>query len=211
MRWLALGLLLPALAWAGRPRTERDEHLVPSEAPVEAPRSSPSALLITADLGVGSWASSLVTSTSFEASFGFGTHLSRHLMLTGQVDFGLAGQPSTRRYGIIARFSLSGLIAWDVMEIIRRVTEREIPLELGPEFALGLGMMVPDQAFALPVVQVGAFARYVFSPGLSLGLRLRGVVPFWNVGPFSFHGDRSIQNTTEPSGLAVTFSLIRSF
>jgi len=75
-----------------------------------------------------------------------------------------------------------------------------------------VGGMAPDQAFALPVVQLGGFARYVFSPALSLGVRLRGMVPFWNVGPASFHGNtRFIQNTTEPSGLVVSFSLIRSF
>lgn len=205
---LLLACVVPALAWGGRPRSERNEALPVNETP-PAP-TKPGALVITFDLGIGSWASSLVVVTSFESSIGLGAHLTRHVLLTGQIDVGWSGNPSYTS-AVLARISLSAMLAWDVFELIRAATHREIPFELGPEVALGAGVLIPHEQFALPVLQFGGFARYVFSPSLSLGLRLRGFIPFWPVGPAGFHGARVIRNTTEPSGFAATLSLIRTF
>ncbi len=205
---LLLGCVLPMLAWGGRPRTERSEVLPASETP--AGPSAPGDLVITGDLGIGSWKSSLVVVTSFESSIGLGAHLTRHILLTGQVDVGWSGNPSYSS-AVLARVSISAMLAWDVFELIRGLTHREIPFEVGPEVALGAGAAIPQVQFALPLLQLGGFARYVFSPSFSLGLRLRGMIPFWPVGPYGFHGDRTIRNTTEPSGFTATLSLIRTF
>ena len=207
-RLLLVCCLVPALVWAARPRVERNDALPVSEQP-EAP-SRPGTLVITGDLGIGSWASSLVVVTSLEASVGIGAHLTRHLLLTGQLDVGWSGNPLGSS-AVLARLSLSAMLGWDVLELVRSATAREIPFELGPELALGAGVMIPTSEFALPLLQFGGFARYVFSPGLSLGVRARAMIPFWPIGPVGFHGSREIRNTTEPTGFTATLSLVRTF
>ncbi len=204
-------LLLPAFALASKPRAERIEAVQPVAA-VEAPTEpkKPRDLVITADVGVGEWWSSLAVATTFEGSFGFGARLSRHVLLSGELGIGVGGSP-TLRGEILSRLALTAVLAWDVLELVRRLTYQTFPFEAGVELGLGIAAIVDRQfIFGLPLVQVGVFARYVFSPSLSLGLRLRGHVPFWVSTPRSFHG-AYIGSTTEPSGFTVTASVIRTF
>jgi hypothetical protein len=206
---LLLAVLLPSLALASRPRGERSENLEPPTE-VEASPSGPGSLALTADLGLGSWSSSLSVVTSFEGSVGFGAHLTRHLLLSGELGLRLHGSPIGYP-AVVVGLSAGAIVAWDVIELVRVLTERTLPFEAGLEAGLGLGVLFDSTYAFAPQLGWGGFARYVFSPRLSLGVRVRGLQPFWTAAPPSFHGGQRNGATSEPAGFMASLSLVRTF
>lgn len=204
-RLTLLCLLVGSSAFAAKPRGPRVEFVEAVEPPV--PPEDPVAV-VSADLGVGVWSSSLVGVGGLELSVGLGRRFTRHLMLSAMLDAGVSGAP---RGGVLFRLSLTGLVGWDVFELLR-ASGRTLPVELGPELGLGTGLYLGSFGFAVPLVQVGVFGRYVFSPGLSLGLRLRGHLPFWTSAPPEFTGGRFIGPAAlEPAGFTATASFVHTF
>lgn len=205
--WLAVVLLAPA-AFAAKPRGERHDVTVQVLTPTAPP--APPTRLFTGDVGLGGWASSLTGVVTAEAALGLGRRVSKHLLLTGEL--GLAAWAHPTGYTTYqARISLSAVLAWDVLELVRSARGRSLPFEAGPELGLGVALLSPDVALALGMLQPGAFARYVVSPSLSVGLRLRGHIPYWGSSPWSFHGGRTIGPSTEPSGFTGTLSLVHTY
>ena len=201
-------LLVASLAFAAKPRGSREELVEPVATPV-APKD-PVAVL-SADLGAGVWASSLVGVGGLEAAVGLGRRLSRHVLLSAELGIGFSGYPGSTSGAVQLRFSLTGNLAWDVLELVR-ARGSTLPVELGPELGVGTALFTSGGGFALPLLQVGAFGRYVFSPGVSLGLRLRGQLPFWANAPVAFTGGRYIGAAAlEPAGFTVTASFIHTF
>ncbi|MER2560795.1 MAG: hypothetical protein ABTQ32_08755 [Myxococcaceae bacterium] len=202
-----LSLMVAASAFAAKPRGTREELVQPVAATPVAAQDP--VTVISADLGVGVWSSSLVGVGGLELGVGVGRRIGRHLVLSAELGAGLSPYPSGG--GVLMRFSLSGVLAWDVLEL-QRQAGRALPFELGPELGLGTGLYFANSGFAVPLVQVGAFGRYVFSPALSLGLRLRGQLPFWSGAPQIFTGDRYIGAAAlEPAGFTATASLLHTF
>ncbi|MDP3231925.1 MAG: hypothetical protein Q8N26_04055 [Myxococcales bacterium] len=201
-----LSLLVAFSAFAAKPRGSREELVEPVATPVAA---QDPITVFSADLGVGVWSSSLVGVGGLDLAVGVGRRITRHLVLSGELGVGLSAWPTTG-FGVLVRVSLSGVLAWDVAELLR-AGGRTLPFELGPE--LGLGTAVFGwTSFALPLVQVGAFGRYVFSPSMSLGLRLRAHLPFWTNAPSAFTGGRFIGAAAlEPAGFTATASLLHTF
>lgn len=208
MRRLALLATLAACtALAAKPRGSREELVTPVATPV-APGDP--AAVFAVDLGVGAWASSLVGVVSLEVAVSLGRRLTRHLLLTAELSGGLSGYPGLRPT-VLVRLALTANLAWDVLQLLRSFG-RVLPFEAGPEAGVGSAMTTSPGGFALPLVQVGAFARYVFSPSLSLGLRLRGHLPFWTLAPQAFTGNRFVYDAAlEPAGFTATASLIHTF
>lgn len=206
-RLALLTALVACTALAGKPRGSRDELVAPVATPV-AP-TEPTAVLAV-DLGVGVWASSLVGVSSLEVAVSLGRRLTRHVLLTGELSGGFSAYPGYDT-GVLIRVALCANLAWDVLELVRS-GGRVLPFEVGPEVGLGTALTNGAGGFALPLVLVGAFGRYVFSPGLSLGLRLRGQLPFWTSAPQAFTGGRPIGAAAlEPAGFTGTVSLVHTF
>jgi hypothetical protein len=205
-RLALLALLVASVAFGARPRGSREELVEPVATPV-APQDP--VTVFSADLGVGVWSSSLVGVGGLDVAVGVGRRFARHLVLSGELGVGLSGYPTTGG-GVYVRLSLSGVLAWDVLELMR-AGGRTLPFELGPE--LGLGTAVFGwTSFALPLVQVGAFGRYVFSRSMSLGLRLRAQLPWWTNAPSGFTGGRFIGAAAiEPAGFTATASFLHTF
>ncbi|MDP2271180.1 MAG: hypothetical protein Q8K32_10650 [Archangium sp.] len=206
-RFALVALLAACTAFAAKPRGSREEVVAPVATPL-APVDP--AAVFAVDLGVGGWASSLVGATSLEVGVSLGRRLTRHLLLTGELSGGLSAFPATYQDGVLLRVSLAAHLAWDVLELVRS-GGRVLPFEAGPEVGLGAAWMTPGGGLALPLVQLGAFARYVFSSALSLGLRLRGQLPFWASVPGAFTGNRFIAADFEPAGFTATASLVHTF
>jgi hypothetical protein len=205
-RLALLSLLLAVSALAAKPRGSREERVDPVATPL--PAQEP-VTVFSADLGVGAWSSSLTGVGGLELAVGVGRRITRHVVLWGELGAGLSGYPMNGG-GVLVRLSLSGLVAWDVLELVR-ARGVMLPFEVGPE--LGLGTAVFGwTSFAAPLVQVGAFGRYVFSPTVSLGLRLRGQLPFWTGAPSAFTGGRFIGAAAlEPAGFTATASFLHTF
>ncbi len=205
-RWALLSLLLAFSAFAAKPRGTRDERVEPVATPVPPQEA---VAVFSADLGVGAWSSSLTGVGGLELAVGVGRRITRHVVLSAELGAGVSGYPMNGG-GVLVRLSLSGLVAWDVLELVR-AGGRTLPFEAGPE--LGLGTAVFGwTSFALPLVQVGAFGRYVFSPSMSLGLRLRAQLPFWSNAPSAFTGGRFIGAAAlEPAGFTATASFLHTF
>ncbi len=149
---------------------------------------------------------------AFEGSLGFGARLSRHVQLGAELGLGISGNPTGLYSSVVARLSLCAVVAWDIVELVRKRTSRDLPFEAGVDLGLGLAALNDGNfTFGLPLLQWGVFARYVFSPSVSLGLRLRGQLPFWTRAAQSFHGNRVLGSTTEPTGFTATLSVVRTF
>lgn len=201
-----LSLLVAFSAFAAKPRGSREELVEPVATPVAA---QDPVTVFSADLGVGVWSSSLVGVGGLDLAAGVGRRFTRHLMVSGELGVGLSGYPTGG--GLLVRLSLSGVLAWDVAELLR-AGGRTLPFELGPELGLGTALFIGNSGFALPLVQVGAFGRYVFSPAMSLGLRLRGHLPSWTGAPQAFTGGRFIGAAAlEPAGFTATASFLHTF
>ena len=208
MRGVALLSLLVAFsAFAAKPRGSREELVEPVATPVAA---QDPVTVVSADLGVGVWSSSLTGVGGLDLAAGVGRRFTRHLVLSGELGVGLSAYPTTGG-GVLVRLSLSGLLAWDVAELLR-AGGRTLPFELGPELGLGTALFIGNSGFAVPLVQVGACGRYVFSPTISLGLRLRAHLPFWTGAPQAFTGGRFIGAAAlEPAGFTATASFLHTF
>lgn len=202
---LSLVLSLPALA--SRP-TRNVEILRPTTLD-ESPRI-PTAVFL-ADLGAGAWTSSYAAVPGLAVTIGLGRHVTRHVLLTGELDAALMPDPS-RPGSMVALMSLTGHLGWDVLEIFRQYGHY-LPLELGPDLGVGVSLSVPPgDLIALPVVYAGAFVRYVFGESLSLGLRLRSQLPIWTEGLPSFSlGNGGLPGALEPYGLMATVSVVTTF
>lgn len=200
-------LALPVLA--ARPMRDGTPEVLTPVALEEAPRI-PTAVFI-ADIGTGIWSSSLVSTPGLEVTVGLGRHVTRHVLLTGEVDVTVMPDPS-RSSALVALMSLTAHLGWDVLEIFR-VAGATVPFELGPDVGVGVALAVPPgNIVAVPAVQLGLFGRYVFSESLSLGLRLRSQLPFWTQAPSSFTGGRyGLPGALEPFGLSATLSLVTTF
>lgn len=200
-----LGLLVAFEALAAKPRGPRVEFVEPVETPV-APEDP--VAIVSADFGMGVWSSSLVGVGGLELAVGLGRRFSRNIMVSAELDLGLSPSPLG---GVLVRVSLTGLVGWDVLELVR-ASGRTLPFELGPELGLGTGLFLGNFGFAVPLVQLGAFGRYVFSPTISLGLKLRGHLPFWTGAPQQFTGNRFIGPAAlEPAGFTATASFLHTF
>ncbi len=200
-----LSLLVAFSAFGAKPRGGREELVEPVATPVAA---QDPVTVFSADLGVGVWSSSLTGVGGLDLAVGVGRRFTRHLMLSGELGVGLSAYPNG--FGVLVRVSLSGVLAWDVAELLR-AGGRTLPFELGPELGLGTALY-GWTSFAVPLVQVGAFGRYVFSPAMSLGLRLRGQLPFWASAPSAFTGGRFIGAAAlEPAGFTATASFVHTF
>lgn len=204
---LVLLVALPVLA--ARPVRNGAPEVLTPVALAESPRI-PTAVFI-ADLGAGIWSSSLVTTPGLAATVGLGRHVTRHVLLTGEIDVTVMPDPS-RSSALVALMSLTAHLGWDVMEMLR-AAGATVPFELGPNAGVGVALAVPPGSIvAVPAVQLGLFARYVFSESLSLGLRLRSQLPFWTQAPSSFTGGRyGLPGALEPFGFSATLSVVTTF
>lgn len=199
-------VLVASSAFAAKPRGGRDESLEPVAPPAPVTEA---VTVFAADLGLGAWSSSLTGVVGLDLAVGVGRRFSRHVILSGELGAGLSSYPDSG--GVLLRLSLTGLAAWDVLELVR-ASGRNLPFELGPELGIGTALFIWSGGFALPLVQVGAFGRYVFSPSMSLGLRLRGHLPSWTNAPWAFTGGRSIGAAAlEPAGFTATASFHHTF
>ena len=206
IRVALLSVLLASIALGAKPRGSREELVEPVATPVAA---QDPVTVFSADVGVGAWSSSLTGVGGLDLAVGVGRRFTRHLVLSGELGVGLSAFPTTGS-GVLVRLSLSGVLAWDVAELLR-AGGRTLPFELGPELGLGTAMF-GWTSFAVPLVQVGAFGRYVFSPSMSLGLRLRAQLPFWTNAPWAFTGGRFIGAAAlEPAGFTATASFLHTF
>lgn len=86
--------------------------------------------------------------------------------------------------------------------------DRAPPVLFGVDFGLGVGGGGSGQAvLALPVVRPGLYARYVTSPGFSIGVSVRGLIPFWSRSPWA----PISQTVGDPGSLGFALQLERAF
>jgi hypothetical protein len=163
---LVLGMVAPLAAQAARPRTDRAELVAVSEPP------KPKTRLFVTDLGGGGWASSLTGLVTLELGLGLGARLGAGFFLLGEVAFAAYDRPYSGPL-LRVRLGVNGTLGWNVGTLVS-----SLPLEFGPEVGVGVAL-APWGPFAVPLVQPGLFARYVFSPQLSLGVRVRGALAWW--------------------------------